>query len=71
MSCLWLFFLEAYPFDFAYILIKKLREEEDKEIKNDSAGEAVQMSYLKEQADLMDMRREAIALGEKRGEKRG
>ena len=28
------------------------------------------MSYLKEQADLMDMRREAIALGEKRGEKR-
>ena len=29
------------------------------------------MSYLKEQADLMDMRREVIALGEKRGEKRG
>ena len=29
------------------------------------------MSYWKEQADLMDMRREAIALGEKRGEKRG
>ena len=38
---------------------------------NDSAREAVYMSYWKEQADLMDMRREAIALGEKRGEKRG
>ena len=48
-----------------------MREEEDKEIKNDSAREAVYMSYWKEQADLMDMRREAIALGEKRGEKRG
>ena len=47
-----------------------MREEEDKEIKNDSAGEAVQMSYLKEQADLMDMRREAIALGGKKGRKK-
>ena len=28
------------------------------------------MSYLKEQADLMDMRREAIALGEKKGRKK-
>lgn len=38
---------------------------------NDSAREAVYMSYWKEQADLMDMRREAIALGEKRGERQG